>query len=153
MKSRKLRSLERRLIESLQQKFGDPESEAPTTLRDQPNEIVYTALQPKKAPEERAGVMGMGQMPTITVDAQMRELMEGPQTVGGATMAGMLPPSASPEPQAPPQIQLPPSQEAQQLQQQAAGGQIGQGQAPQGGAPQRPPQSEQEQLQDLLVTG
>lgn len=131
-----MRAMEKRLIESLQQKFGDPDSEAPTTLRDQPNEIVYTALQPKRAPEERAGPMGMGQMPTITVDAQMEELMSGPPTVGGATMDRMLPPS---EPQQAPQLPPEPQPQAQAP-----------APPPQ---PQAAPQSEQEQLQDLLVMG
>lgn len=133
-----MRALERRLIESLQQRFGDPESEAPTTLRDQPNEVVFTALQPKRKPEERAGVMGMGQVPTITVD---EDLFRGPETVGEQTVRSMLPAQLASE----------------QAQQQRA---VPEGPPPSIGAGQGPPQAQQqaqaapeESLQDLLVTG
>jgi len=137
VKARKMQALERRLIESLQSRFGDPESEAPTTLRDQPNEIVYTALQPRKPQEDRSGMMGMGHMPQGGVsEDELYDLMRPPKTAGQLTVESMLPPE---QPQRAPQ------------QAQAAPGPQGPMQAPQ--QAQSAPMSEEEQLQQLLVTG
>ena len=144
MKARKMQALERRLIESLQSRFGDPESEAPTTLRDQPNEIVYTALQPRKPQEDRSGMMGMGHMPQGGVsEDELYDLMQPPKTAGQLTVESMLPPE---QPQRAPQEAQAAPQQAQ-----AAPGPQGPMQAPQ--QAQSAPMSEEEQLQQLLVTG
>ena len=138
MKARKMRQLEDKLIEALQNRFGDPESEAPTTLRDQPNEIVYTALQPKKRPEERAGMMGYGNVPTITVDPA-EEMFQEPRSAGSMTMESMMGAGGQAAPQ-PAAAALPePSPAPGPTQAQPA--------------PQQAPASEEEMLQDLLVTG
>lgn len=152
MKTRKMKALERRLIESLQSRFGDPESEAPTTLRDQPNEIVYTALQPKKKPEDRAGLMGMGQVPTITVEPEMGMgpgmRGDGPPTAGQLTMESML--GAGRQAQGPAQAAQQPAQQPARAPAQPSPQQAPQQAQRPSPAPQR---SEEEMLQDLLVTG
>lgn len=98
MNARQKRRLEQKLIQALQSRFGDPESEAPMTLRDQPNEIVYTALQPRRVAPERSGVMGFGQMPSLPSSSGMDDWSD-PMTSGQATMQAMLG-SGSPAPQA-----------------------------------------------------
>lgn len=116
------------------------------TLRDQPNEIVFTALRPKDRPPERSGPMGLGQLPALPGQGMDPSLSwEDPMTSGQATVQNMLAASMPQEPQQqPPTIDVQPQQAQPAPQPQAA---------PQP-APQASAQpSEEELMQQLLVSG
>lgn len=180
MKSRKLKALESRLLDTLRERFADPEAEAPTTLRDQPTEVVFTALQPKKPSEDRVGAMGFGALPEIPQDDFDPSLYADPVTTGEQTVQALLGgQDQQQQVQAAPQIQPPePTREEMQVLQaqqqgqgggqqqdprqaimaalQGAGGGGGQAQpqSRQGGAQQAQRRSRQEEsMQDLLVRG
>lgn len=85
---KKLQKLEKRLISALQEQYGNPNEEAPMPLREQPSEIVFTALLP--TPEPAASKLN------YQPSAPPREA-----NLGIGAESGVPQPVATPPPEAP----------------------------------------------------
>lgn len=157
---RQLVEIEKKLIHALAETRADPDAEAPLALRDQPTEIVFTALEPKKR-EERLGATGflppaqgmdsMGEvdpmvamanepMPPSAGEASIMNMLGGgaPEATTAPTPSPQEPPPAPPQGAREPGPAMPPG--APQGPPPGAGG------GPEGGVTE-------EDLQDLLVMG
>lgn len=104
----RMERIERRLIDTLAQARSEPEAEAPAPLRDQPSEIVFTALRKGSSRRDDTampflGQVGMGGMgmespggtslawdgATEPAPALPAELRPVPPGAGGSGMEGM----------------------------------------------------------------
>ncbi len=157
---KKLQKLERRLISALQEQYGNPNEEAPMPLREQPSEIVFTALLPTPEPASKH----LNYQPS----APPREANLGIGAESGVPQPVATPPPEAPGNRQPPGVQPPGMSQAPGRQQ---GGQSGMQAAMaqmMGGKPEpqerprgrtgtspepQPRRREEDDLQSLLVRG
>lgn len=155
MQHGKKAKIEQRLIQALAQSRTDPSLEPPRSLREAPMEVVFTGLQPKGKNRRDAVDPTVGlTLPPAPLPPTERFEEQTLRTGGEQRIMDMMG-AGRPRPQR--TDRRPPQQPAPQ--QQAPGGMEAMMQAMMqeepapAGAQAAPRRSEQEELQDLLVTG